>query len=267
MLDDIKRIGMIRKIIWILFVVLFTTFPALAAPEKTSPLDIVLTTRDRNVQRKALHTLAENKDAYQLEVKERIERLAQSGEGSPELFVLLHLAALIKCETALPILERLWLHPETDENDCIYCDPRSLVMTVFAIHQIWSPPPLSSTQAEKNCVSSTLSDLKNLKRSWSDPDLYNTYLDILDGYGEIARRTRSMDEEELLYLTTNPGAPYEIRDAASLALKSRFKDDHLLIDYYWWALNACEDASGGCYCDACEMILRAEYYGAKKQED
>ena len=258
--------GMIRKIVWILFVIFFTTFPAQAAQEKTSPLDIVLTTRDRNIQRKALHAIAENKDAYQLEVKGRIERLVQSGERSAELFVLLHIAALTKCEPALPFLERLWLRPESDENDCIYCDPRSLVMTVFAVHQIWTPPLLSPEQRLKGCVGNTLSDLKNLKGIWSDPDRNNKYLDMLDGYDEIARRTRSLDEEELLYLTTNSKASYEIRDAASLALKSRFRDDHLLIDYYWWALNACEDAAGGCYCDACEMILRAEYYRAKNRK-
>jgi len=71
-----------------------------------------------------------------------------------------------------------------------------------------------------------------------------------------------MDDEELLYLTTNSKASYETRYVASLALLSRFRDDHLLTDYYWWALNACEDASGECYCDAVEMILRAEYYGS-----
>ena len=253
-----------RKISWIPVAFLSISFLAQAAQKNPPPLDIVLTTTDRNIQRKALHTIVENKDAYQLEMKERIELIAQSKERSPELFILLHIAALIKCETALPVLEQLWLQPETEEDDCIYCDPRSLVMTVFAIHQIWNRPPLSSTQLHKNCVQDTLSYMENLSGIWANPDRNNAYLDRLDRYGERARRTRSMDEEELLYLTTNPAAPYEIRDVASLALKSRFRDDRLLTDYYWWALNACKDASGGCYCDAVEMILRAEDYSSKK---
>ena len=69
--------------------------------------------------------------------------------------------------------------------------------------------------------------------------------------------------QELAYLAYNLAYTYQQRYVASIELRKRAIDDHLLVDFYWWALNACDDASGECLCFAHESILAAELYNSK----
>jgi hypothetical protein len=259
--------GDMKRIIVPVFVLSnLLTGAGLSNGEQSNALSVLLNSTDVTVQREALRLISKNKGTYVREMIARIERCYKSGEYSNELDTLLHVAALVKSELSLPILERLWLDNEFSEEDCIYCCPRALVMAVFAIHKMWKPPALSAEQREQIPITNTLGYLENLTGIWAKSDLKNPYIGDKDKYGEAADKLHLLSEEGLLAIVTDPKATYEMRYVASIELRSRFRDDRLLLDYYWWALNACDDTAGECYCFATEMILRAEYFSASKMD-
>ena len=150
------------------------------------------------------------------------------------------------------------------ENDCIYCCARSLVLTIFGIHGLWKPPSLTVEQKEFLAVGSTLFNIDKFKiYSPEDEDREPPRI-----YGDEERSREmkialSMSDDQLFEVTTNESATYIQRDTAAEELRRRISDDQHLVDYYWWALNPCEDDAGGCLCFAHECILRAEFYNYK----
>jgi hypothetical protein len=228
-------------------------------------LDQLIKTTDAAKQREILHGIAKNKTAYSLRLAQKLESCYKQKRPLKEIETLLYVAALIKSKEAIPILEKIWLDQSSIEHDCVYCCPRSLVMTVFGIHGLWKPPQLSDEQLKTDQVENTLSDLKRYKDQPSYiPSGNEPYFQGTDEYALLAKQYASIKDEDLLRITTDSKAEYPQRYAASIELRRRVADDHLLVDYYWWAMNAFDDASGECLCKANESILSAERYQRKR---
>ena len=247
----------------VLTLLLVSSFFVTSAVEP-DPLEQFIKTDNASLQRKALHQIFMNKAVYSKEVAQKIASCYRRKGPYIELSKLLYVAALIKCKEAVPVLEKIWLDRTSFGNDCIYCCPRSLVMTVLALHGLWTPHNLSANQRRSDQVGCTLIALESLlKRS---PGVGSNEKPSFDGVDEEAileRKYLSFKDEQLLEIVTDPNATYNERDVASVELKSRIVDDHLLVDYYWWALNVCDDDSGDCLCHAHESILSAELYSSR----
>jgi hypothetical protein len=242
---------------------LTSTFFLTSAVEPDA-LEQLMKTKDISVQREALHKIMENKSFYTHKLAKIIERCYQRKQPYHELETLLYVAALIKCKEAIPVLEKIWLDQTSFENDCIYCCPRSLVMAVLNLHGVWKPPKLTDVQRRADQVENTLSDLKRCKNESLERESKNgPFFQGTDEYGITARQYASLKDEKLLEIVTDSRAAYQQRFVASIELRKRVVDDHFLVDYYWWALNACDDASGECLCFAHESILSAELYSSR----
>jgi hypothetical protein len=236
----------------------------IASAVEPDPLERLIKTDDARLQREALHEIVKSKSSYSGELTQKLKSFYKRKGSYNELEKLLYVAALIKCKEAVPILEKIWLDQVSFENDCIYCCPRSLVMTVLGLHGVWKSPKLSESQLRTDQVENTLEELKRCKNgsleieSKNDPFFQGT-----DDYGVLARQYSSFKDDKLLEIVTNSKDTYQQRYVASIELRKRAIDDHLLVDFYWWALNACDDASGECLCFAHESILSAELYNSK----
>jgi hypothetical protein len=255
----------LRKILAlsVLILLLVSSFFA-ASAVKPDPLELLIKTDNASLQRKALHQIVMNKAVYSKEVAQIINSFYKRKGSYNELEKLLYVAALIKCKEAVPVLEKIWLDQISFENDCIYCCPRSLVMTVLDLHGVWKPPKLSDAQRRTDQVENTLEELKRCENGSLEIEAQNGLIPQgTDDYGILARQYSSFQDDKLLEIVTNSKDTYQQRYAASIELRIRAIDDHLLVDFYWWALNACDDDSGECLCFAHESILSAELYSSR----
>jgi hypothetical protein len=229
------------------------------------PLEQLIKTDNASLQRKALREIVKDKSRYSKEVAQIIESCYRRKGSYNELSKLLYVAALIKCKEAVPVLEKIWLDQTSFGDDCIYCCPRSLVMTVLGLHGLWKPPKLSDAQRRTAQVEDTLSELERCKNGALEKET-KSLIQRGDAYGVLAKQYLSLKDEELLEIVTNSKAAEQQRYEASIELRKRVVDGHLLMDYYWWALNACDDASGECLCDAHESILSAELHNSRRKQ-
>jgi len=141
------------------------------------------------------------------------------------------------------------------------------VLTVYGIHGLWKPPSLSAEKRKNAAVGDTLSAINRFKNySPNNDHLEKPNTDGDDEWSREAKRILSLNDGQLLEIATNAMAAYQQRYIASEELRRRIENDRHLVDYYWWALNACEDASGECLCFAHECILRAEFYNSRKMQ-
>jgi hypothetical protein len=213
-----------------------------------------------------------NRSHYSDDVAKRIEinykqtRIYDYKENGNynELSTLLYVAAMIKSQASLPVIQTIWLDQKKFEDDCIYCCPRSLVLAVFAIHGLWTPPALSEEQSRCDSVENTLSQIKYFKYfSATNKPLENSNIEGTDEWTREAKIALSLNDDQLLENATNSKAAHRKRYAAAEELSRRVSDDRHLVDYYWWALNTCEDDSGEYLCYAHDSILQAEFFNAK----
>jgi hypothetical protein len=172
---------------------------------------------------------------------------------------------LIKSQESLPIIEKIWIDENRFEDDCVYCCPRSLVLTVYGIHGLWKPPSLSAKQRQQSAVADTLSEINRFKSySLNNEHPGKPGTEGNDEWNRETKRILSLNDNQLFEIATNSTASYRQRYIASAELRRRIADGKHLVDYYWWALNACEDDSGECLCFAHECILRAEFCNSTK---
>jgi hypothetical protein len=248
------------------FCLLLLSFSQISFADQSALLTL-LKCKSALCRRAALNDINNDKVRYSREVAQSIENAYKQDGTNKELFTLLYVAALIKSQESLPIIQKIWLDENRFEDDCIYCCPRSLVLTVFGIHGLWKPPSLSAKQRQHAAVADTLSEIDRFKHyspNSEHPEKPNVEGD--DEWSREAKRILSLNDNQLLEIATNSTASYRQRYSASEELRRRIADDTHLVDYYWWALNACEDDSGECLCFAHECILRAEFYNAQKKQ-
>lgn len=218
-------------------------------------------------QRVALNDINKDRVRYSHEVAQGLENAYKQDRTNKNLFTLLYVAALIKSQESLPIIQKIWLDENRFEDDCIYCCPRSLVLAVYGIHGLWKPPSLSAEQKKRAAVGDTLAEIDRFKKySPNNEHLEKPGTEGDDEWSREAKRILSLSDGQLLEIATNTTAVYQQRYIASQELRRRIAEDKHLVDYYWWALNACEDASGECLCYAHECILRAEFYNSRKRK-
>jgi hypothetical protein len=243
--------------------VLITAF-SIASVVEPDALEQLIKTKDVSVQREALHKIIRNKSSYSQKLKRKLESCYRRKGSYHEFKTLLYVAALIKCKETVPILEKIWLDQTSYENDCIYCCPRSLVMAVLNLHGVWNPPKLSVAQRRADQVENTLDDLKRCGNGSLETESQNGFdPQANDDFSILARQYSAFKNDKLLEIVTNSEYAYQQKYVASIELRKRAVDDHLLVDYYWWALNAFDDTSGECLCFAHESILLAELYNSK----
>jgi len=246
-----------------LFIFVIAVLTAFAG--EPDPIDQLIKSSNARMQREALHKIMAGKSAYSKALARRIEDSYKRKVSIEEMEKLLYAAALTKCEEAIPVLQDIWLDRTSYEYDCIYCCPRSLVMSVLGLHGMWKPPSLSQEQRRTDRVENTLEDLRRFSEDPRKPDAQS--VPSFQGNNEAtpsAGRFSSFQEEPLLVIATDADISDQQRYAASEELQKRAGDDRLIVDYYWWALNACHDASGECRCFAHERILSAERYAQQK---
>jgi hypothetical protein len=206
-------LSIISRIALLLF--LLSAF-LIAFAVESDPLERLIKTDDASIQREALHQIFKGKSGYSRELTQKIESSYKRKGSSRELEKLLYVAALVKCKEAVPVLEKIWLDQISFENDCIYCCPRSLVMTVLSLRGFWKPPRLSDTQRRTDQVENTLSELERCKNGSLEKELQNDpFLQSNDEYGVLARKYASLKDEELLQIVTNSKATYKQRYVAS----------------------------------------------------
>lgn len=227
-------------------------------------LELLIKTDDIKTQREALHEIAKNKSIYSLRLARKLESCYRRKGPYHELEALLYAAALVKCKEAVPIMEKIWLDQISFENDCIYCCPRSLVMTVLSLQGFWKLPNLSNAQRRTEQVENTLDELKRCENGSLEAESRKGFdPQGNDEYGILSKQYSAFKDDTLLEIVTNSRDTYQHKYVASIELRKRAVDDHLLVDYYWWALNAFNDDSGECLCFAHESILLAELYNSK----
>ena len=254
-----RKVSMLAVMSFLLVSTFFITFAV-----EPDPLERLIKTGDAGLQREALHQIFKGKSGYTKELAQRIESCYKRKGPPRELEKLLYVAALIKCKEAVPALEKIWLDQISFENDCIYCCPRSLVMTVLSLHGVWKPPKLSDAQCRSEQVENTLDELKRCGNGSLETESKNIFdPQGNDDFSILARKYSSFKNDKLLEIVTNSEDSYQQKYVASIELRKRAVDDHLLVDYYWWALNAFDDTSGECLCFAHESILLAELYNSR----
>jgi hypothetical protein len=238
----------------ILFISLNATLPS-------NSLDKFLNSNNISDRKAAYLEILKNKEAYIDQIQQGLEAFQGSKNQRFDILNrLLYLAAIIRSEKFIDPLWKMINDFHYLGDECIYCCPIVLSLTLYGVYANWSPPAELA-----NSRSSMLSDLN----SWIRSGRQNKNTPLFRGHSGIQfaspekqewlAKIELLSEEELIKMTSPENSDRDQRYFASDVLANTVVDDTNLMDLYWLAIEEItNDTSGEYRCNIYTAILRAE---------